>query len=196
MPYPQRRRLLLSGGDEVLYLLRDEFTDTLAAGSVNGTPATPTGGARTVVDTNSKISVAASVLSFATGAVANDGVWWSVNSRTAGRLLLARVTPSDTNGIAVIGWDSNQSGAILDSIRFAAAGAIQIVANGGTAISVGTYTATPYVVAGILRATGAYWFIKGGAFAQYTQLFSTSLGSAAAYPSVQAGGATSVFTVG
>lgn len=39
------------------YLLRDEFTDTLAAGSVDGTPAVPGPGTRSVTDTGNNISV-------------------------------------------------------------------------------------------------------------------------------------------
>lgn len=181
---------------EIQYLLRDEFITDRAAGAVNGTPAEPIGGLRVAIDANSKISIVPSLLNFATGAVANDGVWWGSQSRTAGRLLLVRVTPSDTNGIAVIGWDTNQSGAINDQIKFAASGTIQIVPNGGSAISVGAYTATPYTVIGAMRATGIIWFIKGGAFTNFTQLWVTSAGSSSASPAVQAGNTASVFTVG
>ena len=41
-----------TGLDAITWLLRDEFTDTRAAGAVNGTPATPGPGTRTVVDTD------------------------------------------------------------------------------------------------------------------------------------------------
>ena len=43
----------------VAYLLNDQFSDVpdVAAGAVNGTYANPTGGLRTVVDTNNKLSI-------------------------------------------------------------------------------------------------------------------------------------------
>jgi len=54
-------------GAGILYDLRDEFTDTRAAGSVDGTPATPGPGDRVVADTGSNISVGSGVLDFAGG---------------------------------------------------------------------------------------------------------------------------------
>jgi len=50
MPTP-RRRLILFDQAAPAYLLRDNFDDVLAAGSVNGTPARPGPGTRTVTDT-------------------------------------------------------------------------------------------------------------------------------------------------
>ena len=183
-------------GGGLRYLLRDEFTTDRAAGAVTGTAAEPTGGNRTVVDTNSKISISGNVLVFATGAVVNDGVWWASQSRSVGTVFLAKVTPSDTNGIIVVGWDSNQSGAISDSLKFSSGGAIQIVSNGGSAVSVGSYTATAYRVAALMRAAGVFWLIKGGAFTNWTLLFISAAGTGAGYPSIQAGSTTSVFTAG
>src|SRR3990172_2961409 len=108
----RQKLILLSGG--VRWLLKDDFNDTVAAGSVNGTLATPTGGARTGVDTNSKISVGSGVLNFATGEATNDGVWYSQRTRIAGRALVCKVTPSNTSGAIVLGWDANQSGSVLE----------------------------------------------------------------------------------
>ena len=45
-----------------------------------------------------------------------------------------------------------------------------------------------------MKATGIYWFIKGGLFTNWTLLWITAAGSANAYPAVQAGNTTSVFT--
>lgn len=49
------------------YTLQDQFTTALSAGSVNGTSAEPTGGTRTVTDTESKLSIASGALTFAGG---------------------------------------------------------------------------------------------------------------------------------
>src|SRR3990167_322284 len=75
----------LSSWTSVLsYTLNDQFTTDRAAGAVNGTSAEPTGGTRTVVDTNSKLSISGSQLSFATGGVdygVNPGIWYGSASR-------------------------------------------------------------------------------------------------------------------
>ena len=187
------RRTLYPGR---LYLLRDEFNDDRAVNTINGTPAVPGPGTRLVTDTNGKIGIVAGLLNFATGAAINDGMWWSlpVFARLNGQVQGWRVFPSDTNGIINVGLDANTSGAITDCLVFAAAGALQVIANGGTAVAVGVYTATAYEVKAVMRASGIYWLIKGGAFTMWTLLRPTSLGTAAGYAAVSAGSGTSVFT--
>ncbi|HTK03410.1 MAG TPA: hypothetical protein VL401_01415, partial [Alphaproteobacteria bacterium] len=176
------------------YTLDDEFTTNRSAGAVNGTSAEPTGGTRTVTDTGSKISIASSALTFATGETTNDGLWYTSLARGAGKTLFQKIVPSDTNGIINIGWDTNTSGAINDRLVFAAAGVLQIVPNGGSAIAVGTYTATTYYIAGVMRSTGFYWYIKGGAFTNWSLLWQSASGTAAGIPSLNVGSTTSVFT--
>lgn len=178
------------------YLLRDLFTTDRAAGAVNGTASEPgPGGNRIATDTNSKISIASGLLTFATGAANNDGVWLTTSvARAYKNTLVWKVTPSDTNGIIRVGWDSNTSGSINDALVFDASGVLKIIPNGGTAITVGAYTATTYYVAAEMRATGIYWYIYGGAFAKWQLLWITAAGTGAGYGAVQAGSATSVFT--
>src|SRR3989337_1812113 len=113
MPNRKRRRLLeletaaVAGMESLVrFLIRDDFNDTVAAGSVNGTLATPGGNGtaaqntRTATDTGSKNNVGSGVLDFATGATANDAVWWGLITRAAGQILVAKITPADTAGIA------------------------------------------------------------------------------------------------
>jgi len=65
----RRALLLLMGGGGIKWLLRDEFTDERAAGSVDGTPATPGSGTRTVAaDTASAISIGSGSLNIDGGA--------------------------------------------------------------------------------------------------------------------------------
>jgi len=194
-----RRALLggLRGLDAIPWLLRDEFWDTRAAGAMDGTPATPGPGTRVVTDTNGKLTIGAGVANFATGGVGvgNPGMWWDVQARAAGRLLIAYITPSGVvNAHAGIGWDANQAGALTDSLNFAAGGVLQFVANGAAAYTVGAFTAVPYTVAIVQRAAGMYVFIKGGTFTTWTLLTISAAGNAAAYPAIEALGATSVFT--
>ena len=49
---PMNQLLMHPKRSGLVYDLRDDFTDTLAAGSVNGTPATPGPGTRAVTDTD------------------------------------------------------------------------------------------------------------------------------------------------
>ncbi len=177
------------------YTLDDEFSDTVAAGSVNNTSANPGPGTRTAVDTNSKISVGSGTLNFATGEATNDGVWYGNQTRTAGKFLTGIITPSDTNGIPALGWDTNTLGSINDALLLNTTIGLQVVPNGASAITVGSYTAaTPYNIASVLRSTGTYWFIKGGAFTDWSLLWQTAIGTATGYPSIQTQNTASVFT--
>jgi hypothetical protein len=177
------------------YSLLDQFTTDLVAGSVNGTAAEPTGGNRSVTDTNAKISIAGSKLSFATGEAANDGIWYGSVTRAAGTVLLAEITPANTSAGASFGFDSNTSGAINDALVFGASGALQVIPNGGTAITVGTYTASTYTVAMVMRTAGMFWFIKGDAFSTWTMLWNTTAGTGNGYPAITTSTTSGVFTV-
>lgn len=193
--------MALLGDKKNIYLLDDRYSgETIPAGSVNGTLATPggTGSAaqntRTPLDTNSKISVGSGVLDFATGAAVNDALWYGLFTRAAGRLMVAKMILADVTSTPQLGWDSAQSGAILDMLKFTTTTGIQIVANGAAVLLVGAYTATTYYVAIVMRSTGIYWFIKGGLFTNWTLLWYSAVGSADAYPAIQAGSAIDIFT--
>ena len=51
-------------GAAMRYLLRDEFTDTLTAGNVNGTAATPGPGTRVAIETDGQLSISSDKLNF------------------------------------------------------------------------------------------------------------------------------------
>ena len=172
----------LSSWSEVpSYTLNDQFTTDLAAGSVNGTSAEPTGGTRTVVDTNSKISISSGVLNFASGGGATDGIWYSSLSRSSGRVLITKIVLPDTTGWFRVGWDTDTSGAINDRLAFNS-GIIYMSPNSGSSIVLGAYTAGIYYVAGVMRGSGFYWYIKGGTFTNWTLLYITALGTASGIP--------------
>ena len=174
------------------YALEDRFTTALAAGSVNATSAEPTGGTRTVVDTNSKLSITGGLLDFATGNATNDGIWYPSFSRVLGRTLIGTITMANTAQQARIGWGTAQSGAINDSIRLVGDGTSQIITNGTLITGIGLYTATTYQLAVVMRATGIFYFIKGGAFTNWTLIWVSTAGTAAGYPAVNS--ANGIFT--
>lgn len=177
------------------YSLRDEFLIDRAAGSVNGTAAEPGPGVRTVVDTNSKLSIASSLLSFATGGVTNGNpaLWYPSISRVAGLILLGKLNYT-TSGGWILGWDTDQTGGLASHAFFLTGTALS--ANSGLAgPTVATIAAsTDYQLALVLRAVGAHFFVKGGAWTNWTLIYSFSTASnTPVFPGI-GGNATSVMT--
>lgn len=165
--------------DPEKYLLRDDFSDTLAAGSVNGTLAVPgPGGARVVTDTENKLSLSGGNCVFASGkaspAWGDPAIWYAGIVRAVGRLLITKINVSafNTNGM-MIGFDSNQSGGQGDvhTLWSLSAGSLAIYNNAVLTV-IGTISAsTPYKLAFGLRAVGCFYLIKGGAFTNYKLLY-------------------------
>ena len=140
------------------------------------------GGVRTVVDTNNKISIANGLLRFATGEVAFDRLYYDAQLRVLGKSFLVNVMPANALGGAQLGWDNNTVGTLTSCIRLAI-GDISILSNAAV-IVVGTHTATPYQICVTLRATGNFFFIKGGAFTNWVMLFADALLSGNMYPTI------------
>lgn len=177
-----RRRLTAMMGNKIRYLLNDSFNDTLAAGSVNGTPATPGPGTRVVVDTaGTRLSVGSGVLNIASGAAANGDPGLrnsiAITPRTPGRIILLKFTPAGTGVQWPLQLDDDTGGVtFLHAFRFDTASLISIVVNNITGPAIGTFSAaTAYTLAIILKSTGVYYFIKGGAYTYWTLLFQSMI---------------------
>lgn len=192
------RRRFIPTRNRVVYLLRDDFGDTVAAGSVNGTTATPTGGTRVVSDTNNKLSIGSGVANFATGgsAAMNPAMWYAQITRAAGRALVIQVTPASNSADHVyVGWDNNQlASTITDGVKLGASAVVDLVANGGAGFTVGTYTAVSHYIAVVQRATGVFYFIKGGAYTNWTLLYMSKANTSNGFPAIAALSTTSVYT--
>ncbi|MEK7550901.1 MAG: MerR family DNA-binding transcriptional regulator, partial [Patescibacteria group bacterium] len=180
---------LTSWSEVPSYTLNDQFTTDRAAGAVNGTSAEPTGGTRTVVDTESKLSIASSALTFAGGkttpAFADPMLYYSAVSRTAGLTFVSKVNASTlTSHYFRLGFDDGLTGDLLHGIgnSFSSLG----VMKDGTEVLVGALsTATDYYLATVLRSTGAYYYIKGGVYTNWTLLGSWGTNSTATlYPEI------------
>jgi lysophospholipase L1-like esterase len=107
---PSLRRFLLFGVPQEAYLLRDDFTVNVAAGSLNGTLATPGPGIRSVVDTESKMSISGGELTFAGRASPGWGdprINYPVQARVAGKMLFNR---SKSVAYYTFGYGSNPLG--------------------------------------------------------------------------------------
>lgn len=185
------------------YLLNDTFTSDRAAGAVNGTNAEPGPGRRSVTDGNSKMSLSGGQLVVVTGGVgqANPQLLLTPVSRTPGRLVVAQV-----GGITetfAVGFDAATaspvtSGAAVFGIRFAGSSRTLQIYSSALPLSVGNWaTATTYQIAVVARETAASYFIKGGAFTNWTLLWTGALGAFGAapllYPAFVPDAATAVY---
>jgi len=186
------------------YELQDEFTTARSAGSVNGTNAedeygTSTGKTRTVTDAENKMSIASGALTVAGGktspAVGDPGIWWPSIARAAGRTLFADITPTLSSGKeTAIGWDTATSGwPGAHGLDFASTN-LNLYDNTTTVNTLGTtVSGTNYQVAMVLRSTGAYYYIKGGTYTNWTLMWISNLNSTATlYPTI--GNYNEVFT--
>lgn len=181
----------LAEGTAISFLLRDEFWDVRAAGSVDATPATPGPGTRAVTDTNSKISVGSGVLDFATGEAVGDGIWWDQQTRAAGLVGIAKLT--HTSGIIDLNFDVDTTSPSFEGFLISANDLYSKFA--GVNIKTGTVSyGTAYMYATVLRTNGIYTFIKGGAYTTWTLLLSSTTGTDNLYPSITTRSGTSVFT--
>lgn len=155
------------------YLVNDTFTTDRSGGAVNGTKAEPGPGRRTAVDSNSKLSLSSGSANFAAGGVTNGdpGLWYGPQVRIPGRMAKAAMVSVAASTLAV-GWDEGVGNQISDSIRFQTSSNILGVRTDLTSVAVGTFANnTDYQIAVILRSPGCLYFIKGGAFTNWTLLY-------------------------
>lgn len=173
-------------------LLWDDYTDTTAAGSVNGSAPTPgPGGNRVVTDSNSKLSVGTSVANFATGGVGagDPGMWYSAITRGAGAVVAAKATPGATTRLH-IGLDSNQTGAATEGMRFFSGETDAVLNGAGARLGFLWANGTLYSIAMVLRATGLYLFVKSGTGNWQLWLYGNTGTTATLYPALSVFSAT------
>ena len=198
------RKLLLDVGG-IQWLLRDEFTTALAAGSVNGTAAEPGPGVRTVRDVESKISVAPGWVEWAAQATAvyaeQDLIYTNIPlTRTPGRIALCKyrwATDGGHHPLALVSTTtSTWSYTGVDAaFRRGASGLLYAVVNAGLGPAIVTVAVdnTIYNLAIIQRSIGASFFIKGGAYTNWTLLYRAIDGNASPLY-VGSSGFTAVFS--
>lgn len=189
-PYLRGTRYPLLSPEEIKWLLRDEFNGTLAAGSVNGT-LSDSGHLRTVVDTESKLSLAGGALMFSGGKAApaygDPGLWESAVTRAAGMMLFIQGSIAiDTT--KKFGFDTNQTGDAIAGgtvVGLTSGESINFNFADSSPVTVGTYSAADYKFGVVLRSTGGLLFIKGSAFTNWTLLsIAASNNTATIYPCI------------
>lgn len=163
-------------GNPPYYLVNDTFTTTRSAGAVNGTRAEPGPGVRDVNDTGSKLSLSGGSLVIATAApgTGNPRLLYATQGRRAGLVAVAALTTpgSGTAGPARAGWTYSPTGIYgTEAVAFNSSNVLEARVN-LTNVTVGASAlGTAYTVAVVLRASGAYYFIKGGTFTNWTLLW-------------------------
>jgi hypothetical protein len=184
------------GGKKLEYLIRDEFLGDLAAGAVHGTPATPGPGTRSLVDAGARVSLSAGAARFALGGgTADPRLTYEGITAVAGLCFAATVRQNEDaaeNVLIRAGWDAAQTGAIdAESINFNAAGVLAARWGSSSTQNVGNYARlTDYKIAIVYLPTQTRWFIRGGAYADWTQLHSQAQarvsGGTTLYPAINA----------
>ena len=184
MSYRRRRQLWLPS-----YLLRDEFLTDRAAGSVNGTLAEPGPGTRTVVDTESKVSISGGKLVISGGkavpAWGDPVVILNSEVRVPGKMVVAGLKILSAAGYAMCGWNNVGGGFDCGGfLYFEGTGTMGIF--DGYAIRVGSYSINDtFKVAVLARATGSFVLLKGGNYTKWTLLpASRFLNSTPLYPDI------------
>jgi len=172
-------------GAGILYDLRDEFMDTRAAGSVDGTPATPGPGDRVVADTGSNISVGSGVLNFAGGtSVWGETVhaWDAAIERPTGyvrgrRIEFDVVADNDAAmwvGLATDTAPGDPSAADCEhALLFNSDGNIDVIAGGTTvkADAMAYTNGTTYRVRLVLYEDGCFYAVSDDGSASFTALY-------------------------
>jgi hypothetical protein len=152
--------------NELKYLLRDDFVNDVAAGSVDGTDADPGPGSRTAVDTGNNLSLSGGKLSFTGGlgtpSFGNPGLWYEALAREPGRMLLVDLTAGAANHRTTVGWDNGQAGPPnLHGFYLYSDGSFRAYDNAANlGIGIDFAAGTKYKLAIILRATGAFYFMR------------------------------------
>jgi hypothetical protein len=142
-------------------LLRDYFTGSLSAGSVNSTAAAPGPGTRTVIDTANHISVS-NKLDFDGGKSAwgDPGLWYAGLTRAPGQMLLARIDAKDA-GSMLFGLDQNQSGTIRTGTNLGGAYSINASTAAATSMQIlGRRLSSSIDLCLIQRANGYMWLMN------------------------------------
>jgi hypothetical protein len=183
------------GANTIPYRLLDTYDTDRAAGAVNGTLAEPTGQVRTVTDGNSRLSTTGGKLTVVAGGAGagNPGLWYPQMTRLAGLVLMADINIS-VNGME-FGWDTAQGGNLAFCLRPTAVGFAVRDNNTAIIVEVAAAVSTPYKGAVVLRATGAWYFVKGGIYTNWTPLWISAISSGNLFPGITEIAASDAFIV-
>jgi hypothetical protein len=176
------RKLLLGllggSGAIITYLFRDEFTTDAAAGSINGTAAEPGPGTRAVTDSANHLSIVSGELLYDGTPVGygDPKIITGALTRAAGLALLVgwRSISAGTNrtdGQGIIGWHTSTTWSGFTTHGLYNNASLTMHANWAAGLTGPVLTWAndiDYNFALILRGTGCFSLIKGGAYTDWT----------------------------
>lgn len=197
---------LITNAGGIRYLLRDEFATDLAAPLPATFPMSPGPGIWTPRDVEGKISIASGWANFGAQATAvyseEDLVCKDIPiTRTPGRLIICKwkcTTDGPQYPLALVtsttpAWNHTN---VEAGFWRSAANTLSVISNAalGPAVTAFVADGTEYLLAIALRAAGAKFYIKGGAYTYWRELYPTTTGSTATLY-LAAAGNTAVFAV-
>lgn len=184
-----------SGAAATAYLLDEDFTTPKSAPLTSPRTAEPGPGTGTIVDTGNLLSISGGALVWpATGATGDPLITWGVQTRVAGKLVIAEITNKVNNYSARVGWGTTVSYP-RDGFRFKS-GLVLEVEVGAQAKQIGTYTVdSSYNFLVMMRTTGWYYYVKGGSeFPNWTLVWVDDTQTGSEYPAISQAGASTNYT--
>lgn len=176
----------------VEFLFRDDFITAEAVPLTSPRTAEPGPGTSVITDTGNNLSILAGELTGGGAIGAGDpGLWSTMEARVIGKAVVAQI--NYTVQRIITGWDRNQAGGRDDCFRFQTA--ILAVSTIGISLNVGACSVnTDYIAAVIMRSSGMLYFIKGGAFIDWTLIWVGTLTNAQMFAQIAVDGGTGAFT--
>ncbi len=164
-----------------VWLLRDEFTTNLAAGSVNGTNCEPGPGTRYVADTGNLLSISGGQLQFGGYTGTNDPIYSIPVAipRVAGRMMATRfTTPGAVDCIFRIGFEPTPVRPLRAGIQVYGVSKKLRALDGTARDCAALENSTQYSNVTCLRnSTGAFTFLWGGSWTYPTLMWVGSVGA-------------------
>jgi hypothetical protein len=157
------------------------FLVLIMVGAAQGTSPTPgfylcdnftADPGRTVVDTGNHIVIAGNRLTISGGAGwLNTMVFWQPQPQRAGVALIWQITPGEVEGMAEVGIAADLDALNITYAIFLWDGDIHTVVDGVINYDKGTFAAgVDYYFAIVPQPVGALFFVKGGAYTDWTLL--------------------------
>ena len=152
----------------------NSFTNFLITTNLNGTLATDGVNTRSIVDPSAGMSISSGTLNVI--ANGNPYIGYPTVTRTAGKILTNKL--NITSGVLMPLAYASSNGITNGNTLLLSGGNLYVRENNVTGAITGSYgNSTEYQFATVLRSSGTYYFIKGGAFTNWALLWSSTADS-------------------
>jgi hypothetical protein len=154
-------------GTVFVYLLQDEFTTNAGAPLTSPRTCEPGPGQLTLSQITGQFSIVGGFLTVASAGTSEPRGKSATFARAGGRTVLCRLGLS-TGVISRVGWDDNNPQVETQGFSLTPGGEVSCRIN-SIGMFVGQQTAIgTYECAFVMRSSGGFYFIKGGAFTNWT----------------------------